>query len=459
MEVDYLVIGAGAAGMAFADTLLSDSEATMVIVDRRDRPGGHWNDAYPFVRLHQPAAYYGVASQPLGSGRRDDFGPNKGFYELASGQEVLTHYDRAMRQRFLPSGRVTFLPLSEVDDEGVVTSLLSGRTTTVSARTVVDAAFSRITIPSTHTRRYEVADGVACIPPNDLPRAAPGRSRFVVVGAGKTGMDAILWLLDNGADPDSIRWVMPRDYWLLNRACFQPGPEFLERTTRSLADQVDAAAHAESVDDLFTRLEGFGEVRRLDPAIKPEGYHGAIVSDGEVEQLRRVRDIVRLGRVNRIDADGMVLEGGSVSTEPDAIYIDCTATGIPTGDSRPVFEDGRITLQFVRVTQPVFSAAFIAHVEAVVEDPEEKNLLCTPLPAPDVPFDWVRMMKVELSNRYRWSKDPRVDDWVAATRLDFISGQIRSLTGNETEVMAHLQRYAQNAAAAVANAERLLAGG
>ena len=63
IETDYLVIGAGAAGMAFTDALVADSDAEVVMVDRRHCPGGHWNDAYPFVRLHQPAAYYGVNSR------------------------------------------------------------------------------------------------------------------------------------------------------------------------------------------------------------------------------------------------------------------------------------------------------------------------------------------------------------------------------------------------------------
>ena len=60
IETDYLVIGAGAIGMAFVDTLLTDTDAQIVMVDRHHRPGGHWNEAYPFVRLHQPAAYYGA---------------------------------------------------------------------------------------------------------------------------------------------------------------------------------------------------------------------------------------------------------------------------------------------------------------------------------------------------------------------------------------------------------------
>ncbi len=32
---DYLVVGAGAAEMAFADSLITDSDADMVMVDRR----------------------------------------------------------------------------------------------------------------------------------------------------------------------------------------------------------------------------------------------------------------------------------------------------------------------------------------------------------------------------------------------------------------------------------------
>ena len=87
-ETDYFVIGAGAAAMAFADELLTTSDARILMVDRRDKPGGHWNDAYPFVRLHQPSAFYGVNSRELGNRTKDAVGFNKGLYNLASGAEV-----------------------------------------------------------------------------------------------------------------------------------------------------------------------------------------------------------------------------------------------------------------------------------------------------------------------------------------------------------------------------------
>ena len=98
IDPDYLVVGAGAAGLAFADQLLHETEATITIVDRRHRVGGHWNDAYPFVRLHQPSFHYGVNSRPLGFGAKDRSGFNAGLDELTSGAEVVSYFDAVMQQ-------------------------------------------------------------------------------------------------------------------------------------------------------------------------------------------------------------------------------------------------------------------------------------------------------------------------------------------------------------------------
>jgi hypothetical protein len=127
INTDYLIIGSGAVGLAFADTLIEESNADIVIVDRHGKPGGHWNDAYSFVALHQPSAFYGVNSTPLGSNRKDLIGVNKGLYELASGPEVSGYFDSVMRQRLLPSGRVRYFPMSDYRGDGHFVSLLSGK--------------------------------------------------------------------------------------------------------------------------------------------------------------------------------------------------------------------------------------------------------------------------------------------------------------------------------------------
>jgi cation diffusion facilitator CzcD-associated flavoprotein CzcO len=92
LQADYVIVGAGAVGMAMADTLVAETSASVILADRRDRPGGHWNDAYPFVRLHSPSITYGVNSLPLGNGRIDEAGLNRGLHELAGGSEICAYF-------------------------------------------------------------------------------------------------------------------------------------------------------------------------------------------------------------------------------------------------------------------------------------------------------------------------------------------------------------------------------
>ena len=101
LETDYLIIGSGAVGMAFADTLLSETDANIIIIDRFAKPGGHWNVAYPFVTLHQPSQFYGVNSKELSNGRLDEVGLNKGLLSLASGAEVRTYFEEVMQDVWL----------------------------------------------------------------------------------------------------------------------------------------------------------------------------------------------------------------------------------------------------------------------------------------------------------------------------------------------------------------------
>ena len=278
-----------------------------------------------------------------------------------------------------------------------------------------------------------------------------------MIGAGKTGMDACIWLLDNGADPDRITWIVSRDSWVLNRANFQPGEEFFARFCKSIADQVDAVVQAESIDDVFRHLEACDELRRIDPTVTPAAYHCAILSDGELEQLRRIGDVVRLGHVTSIEADTIHLDQGTVPTGPSTLHVDCSAAGIPTHPSTPVFDGDRITLQWVRTCQPTFSAAFIGHVEASYADEAEKNRLCTPIVPPTVPLDWLKMFRVELANRTTWAADSGIGDWLVGTRLDPVAATIRTRAGVDAEATEHLGRYLTNMEPAAAKLEQLLA--
>src|SRR5690606_35640978 len=107
----------------------------------------------------------------------------------------------------------------------------------VRARRVVDSTYVAGAIPSRHVPSYEIAPGVRHGPVNMLADPAQTAERYVVVGAGKTGMDACVHLLGRGVAPDAITWIMPQDVWLYNRAHFQPGDEFLDQQLEGMVAQ------------------------------------------------------------------------------------------------------------------------------------------------------------------------------------------------------------------------------
>lgn len=467
-DTDYLIIGAGATGLAFADTLLSETDAHLTLVDRHGQPGGHWNDAYPFVTLHQPSAFYGVASMALGSGLKDPVGLNRGLAELASGPEVCSYFDRVMNHRLLASGRVRYHPMSnvvgEVDGGVEFESLLSGERTQVRVRRkIVDATHFSPQVPSTHTPAYTVGEGVRLVPPNALPglwRLAQDGARpqrFVVLGAGKTAMDACLWLLQSGTPAEAITWVMPRDSWVVNRLSTQNGPEFFHEALGNQADQMQAFAEATSIDDLYLRLEACGALMRIDRARWPTMFHLATMSVAEVEELRRIGDVVRLGRVKSLDRDGMQLEHGQVAVGPEALYIDCTASAVHFKPSVPVFQEGRILVQLLRAPLVSFSAALTAYVEAHGGDDALKNRLCVPVPFPRTPAEYVRTMAVNMGNQARWSQDAGLRRWIRDCRLDAFGRLVAGADPADADQQALLVRLKTQAQAAARQLPALLA--
>ncbi len=454
---DYLVVGAGAAGLAFADQILTETTATIALVDRRHSVGGHWNDAYPFVRLHQPSSNYGVNSRPLGYGGKDTSGYNEGLDELASGAEIVSYFEAVLQQQMLPTGRVQFIPMSEYRSTGEIVSLVSGAVRRVKARKIVDATLHSPAISATHKPVYTVAAGMICAPVNDLPRLFRPEGRIVIIGAGKTGMDACLWLLANGAAPQRITWIIPRDSWLFNRANVQTGQDQFINLARLIADEVECIAQASSVDNVFERLEARRAVLRIDPAITPRMHHCATVTEGELAALRSIPHIVRLGRVTAIEAQQIVLEKGTIPTDRDTVHIDCTASAITNAEARPVFAGNQTFLQNLRVCQPIFSAALIAHVEASRTEDAEKNAICVPLPMPGNPVDWLRTMAVELLCRLRWRAIADVAAFMASSRLDSLTPRMANLRSTDSAELAELDRYIRNIKPALMKLKVLLA--
>lgn len=189
-------------------------------------------------------------------------------------------------------------------------------------------------------------------------------------------------------------------------------------------------------------------------------YHAAVVSRPELEQLRRIRDVVRLGRVVRVEPTRIVLEQGTVKAQPDWLYVDCSASAAELRPPVPVFDGDCITPQFVRPFQPTFSAAMIGYVEAHYDTDEVKNEICGVVPLPDDPQSWLTMQAALMLNQLRWSSERELRRWIAGSRLDGFTGQTRGLDPADpadAPLVEVLGRFRAAAMAAGAHLSDLLA--
>ena len=421
IETDYLVVGAGASGMAFTDALLANSDARIVLVDRRHRPGGHWLDAYPFVSLHQPSANYGVSSRRLGEDRICESGINAGFYERASAPEICDYFLRVLEGDFAHSGRVRFLGMCDYRGQDVdghhVVSLLTGADTVIHARTFVDATYVESEIPSRHQLSFTVDEDVRLIPPNDLVDLAEPPGGFTIIGGGKTAMDTCTWLFTADVDPDRIQWIRPRDAWLFNRAWVQP-LDLVGSYMQMQARWVEAAAEATDGRDFARRLEAHDAFLRTDADVEPRLFRGATISTSEIESLRSIEQVVRKGKVRHLGSHRIVMDDGEVATEPDQVYVDCTAAGVRSTVKQPVFAPGRITLQYVTIGFIPWSAATVGMVEATRDDVDEKNRLCPPVTFTGDIDDVFALAHGGMTGIFARAAEPDLAAWTDSCRLN-----------------------------------------
>ena len=415
LDVDYLVVGAGAMGMAFTDTLISYGDARVALVDRRHGVGGHWLDAYPFVRLHQASVFYGVPSTLLGGGRLQTQGPEKGLGERATAPEICAYYGRVLAERLLPSGQVEVMTSCDYDD-GQVVSRVSGRHCDVpEGCRIVDARYLSPSIPALTPPPFEVEDGARVLPVNDVVRLEAAASQYVVVGSGKTATDACIWLLAQGVDPDAICWVRPRDPWMFNRAVVQPDPAVF---FGMVADTLAAGAAAASPEDLFLRLEELGIMLRVDRAVLPTMAKAPTLATWELEELRTIGNVVRQGHLRKVSRGRLSFDEGSVDIAPDAVVVHCAAAGLKYPPRVPIWGTDAIRLQPIRAGFPCFGAALAGYVEATRTDDAEKNRLCPPTPFPDTMPDWIAMNVLGMRAAASFSSEPDIKAWVDGVPLN-----------------------------------------
>ncbi|UUZ61489.1 NAD(P)-binding protein [Nocardioides sp. B-3] len=379
LRADHLVVGAGAMGMAFTDALIDHSDAHVVMIDRRHGVGGHWLEAYPFVRLHRASAFYGVPSTLMGGGKLQETGPEAGLQERATQSEITAYYAR-MLDRMVTSGRVEFFANCDYVGDRTFVSRISGERFEVpSSCRIVNAHHLAPSIPAEKPAPFGIGDGARVLPVNDLARLREAPSQYVVTGSGKTATDACIWLLARGVDPGAICWVRPRDPWMMNRAKVQPDPAiFLSMA----ADVMQAGASAASPEDFFLRLEEADVMLRIDRSVMPTMAKAPTLATRELEQLRTLENVVRRGHLESVERGKLVFADGAIEIADDALVVHCAADGLKYPGLVPVWRHEDITLQPIRAGFPCPGAAVIGYVEATRTDDEEKNRLAAPSPYP-----------------------------------------------------------------------------
>ncbi len=416
LDVDYLVVGAGAIGMAFADALVDHADVRVALVDRRHAAGGHWLEAYPFVRLHQASTFYGVPSTVLAGGRLQESGPEAGLHVRASQPEIVGYYAAAL-DRMRDTGRVEVLTGTDYLGDRTVVSRVSGRRHRVPDRCrIVNAHYLAPTIPAESAAPFAVEDGARVVAVNELVRMEEAPSQYVVVGSGKTATDACVWLLAQGVDPGAICWVRPREPWMLDRALIQPDPAVFLGVPAAI---FEAAAASSSLDEVFLRLEEAGVMLRIDRSVTPTMAKSPTLGRWELELLRTVEDVVRHGHLRSVGRGRLDLEDGTtVRVADDAVVVHCAADGLKNPPLLPVWRPEDITLQPVRSGFPCFAAAVTGYVEATRTDDDEKNRLCPPSRFGNSLAQWADMNVRGTRAAMSYSSQPDIKEWADGIALN-----------------------------------------
>ena len=237
---------------------------------------------------------------------------------------------------------------------------------------------------------------------------------------------------------------------MLNRARVQPEPA----VALGLAgDMLAAASAAESLDDMFLRLEAAGVVLRIDTAVMPTMAKTPTLAVWELDLLRTIEDVVRLGHIRHVAAGEIVLDGGVVPLEPGSLVVHCAASGLQYPPLVPIWGQDQIRLQTVRVGAPCFGAALAGYVEATRDDDRERNRVCPPNTLPDNPANWARMQVRGALAARAFGAEPDIAAWANACALN--PARIDPSRHDEPDVVSASARLAEVAGPGLARMSEL----
>ena len=485
IECDYLVIGGGATGMAFSDSLLTNTKTAnlrVIVVDKHETPGGQWHDSYEFVRLHQPSKGYGVESKKLEEGAADKDN------HRATRSEIIEYYADVQRDleskhdfEFIGGTSLDLAQLYEGNpskQDYVITNDTTGISRTIHVRKrLVDARNLEPDLPVSTPPKFSFpADHVSVVPVNEIvsnnisngDESHEKKKNFVVVGGGKTGMDAVSHLLTaKNVLPENLLWVVPNEAWITAREDIGNCIDLLYTSAKlhddangDIGNHKDEKKETETTTatgigkDFFQRgfieWEKQGHIYRLDPSVVPTKFKDATLSLDEVNLLKKaVPRMIKRGRVAEItDKGSMVFQDGSTMELPfsveDTLFLHCSAGAFHFSKSNqtppPIFEEHRIVIQPIYGT-PGFCiiGSMLGKLESMTGVSDEKRNSMARLPKPPAVFEAPPHLGKSggdvlgevtedhpfiknAQNLRMWIDRPELREWVFENRLFHMAG-------------------------------------
>jgi hypothetical protein len=326
---DLCIVGAGIAGL---NALVVASEylgpdGSIVLVDRRDRPGGMWVDTYDYVRLHQPHPMFTAGNIPW----QLDKDPS----HLATRSEVQDHLRHCYE---VAADRVNVVEMfgweeqSHEELDGVVR--IRCRSTTGEVRVI--EAEKLIRAPGFSIQPNDPLElsstSVHSVSPDHCdmrgPEIAASDAPVWVVGGGKTGMDTAHTLITQYPGRE-VNLLAGSGVVFVSRDELYPdglrrwwGGSRGGRVFGELAGRFDGTNGAE-VRRWFLERAGISLVP------EPQTFFLANLSERE---NRTISDGLRRVVVDHledvVDRDGgtelLLRSGDSISVEPGSWFVNCT---------------------------------------------------------------------------------------------------------------------------------------
>lgn len=369
---DVCIVGAGIAGLnaAYVASGYLPRTARMLILDRHDRPGGMWHEAYSYVRLHQPHQMFTVGDIAWTLGKPPSY--------LATRDEVMAHLGHCFDMicdRVAVDARWGWEYLADVEtSDGVEVTVRdpNGSQHTIHSDKLINAVGFDIevneplAVSSTRVRSVSPHQLTA----DDLLGREDSAPAWVI-GSGKTGLDTVNALI--AANPHRELGLVTGSgtYFIRREKLYVEGWRRWLAGTRpnTLFSELSRRFDGTNTEEVIGWFQQFAGVSPLGQV--PHHIFGAL-SDAESDSVSTgVTHMVRDHLVDVVDEDGapvlVLRSGGRRSIAPGSWIVNCTGHFTPRDDAPEPYTSpsGRrlsINSTSVALGFSTFSAYYLTHL-------------------------------------------------------------------------------------------------